>query len=561
MPAAAAKRKRSVKSEPAPEDWDDLPHGMGKTGDLENPTDDVPVSKRTRRGNVQGSFPSSKSSGKSEDSAEPLTPDSSVSVLLDPPLPNSAAKKGRGAKNVKSEVKSEDTASGTESGTAGADVKLEDIEEKPKKKQARRKTLADVKDEDVAEKPKRKRTPRKAPSIDTSAEVAGKADELIAESGKVPKKVRKKAHPYGLTPGASPFPDHIKPTAEDCEEVVRVLSKVHGEVNAPKEIPAPSMEVTGCGEVPDLLDALLRTLLSATTTARNANLSLAGLNKTFGLRTSGLGKGSINWEAVHEADLKDVIEAIKQGGLAVAKGNNIKKILAAVHDRNLARRDALLEEKKTGKPADIPGAKHETQAAKDIELARFNEGLLSMDHIFELTTDEAMDEMTKLPGIGVKTASCAILFCMKRPSFAVDTHVWRHCKWLGWVPPNATRDKTFSHCEVRIPNDLKYTLHYLFLKHGKSCGRCKAGTSVGSEEWENADCPIEHLVNRTEAKKQVGYSSPKKSTPGKKGAPSPKTKGKKGKRSKNIESETEESEVEMSDEVSENLEEESDQEF
>lgn len=308
---------------------------------------------------------------------------------------------------------------------------------------------------------------------------------------------RKKKHPYGLTPGVSPFPDLAKPTPEDCEEVNRLLSKLHGAVKAPNVIPPPSMEVTGCGEVPDLLDALLRTLLSAATTSKNSNMALQGLKDTFGLRTSGVGKGSINWEAVREADLDTVIDAIKSGGLAKSKGNNIKKILDAVYQNNLDRFNALKQEKETREPAHVLGAKHETQEQKDKELAEFEDTMLSMDYLFELTTDEVMDELTKLPGIGVKTSSCVILFCMKRPSFAVDTHVWRHCKWLGWVPENATRDKTFSHLEVRIPDEFKYALHQLFIEHGKKCPRCKANTGPGSEDWEDCECPIEHLVKRT----------------------------------------------------------------
>jgi hypothetical protein len=203
-----------------------------------------------------------------------------------------------------------------------------------------------------------------------------------------------------------------------------------------------------------------------------------------------------------------------------------------------------LKERETGELADVLGADHETRRQKDAELARFDETLLTMDHVFEMTTNEAMEEITKLPGIGVKTASCAILFCMKRPSFAVDTHVWRHCKWLGWVPEKATRDQTFSHCEVRVPDHLKYSLHQLFLRHGKTCGRCRANTSAGTKEWDEANCPIEHLVSRKEAKKQLGGSPNKKTklAGGKKGA-----KGKKGK--KVDDDATEESEVEVGDEM------------
>lgn len=320
-----------------------------------------------------------------------------------------------------------------------------------------------------------------------------------------PKVARKaKAHPYGLTPGKSPFPDFEMPTPAACEEVNRLLSNLHGKYQAPAVIPPPSLTVSGCGEVPDLLEAILRTLLSASTTSRNANMAFDGLVKAFGQNTSSSHKKSLNWDAVRQADLNTVIESIKRGGLARVKGTNIKKILDTVYAENRVRQDALFKEKLTGETADIVGAKTESFQGKEMEMSRTTDAdLLSLDHIFELSNEDAMTEMTKLPGIGVKTASCVMLFCMKRPSFAVDTHVWRHCKWLGWVPPSATRDQTFSHCEVRIPDHLKYSLHQLFLQHGKKCPRCRANTSAGTEEWKQADCPIEHLVSRNETRKQL----------------------------------------------------------
>ncbi|RDW80100.1 hypothetical protein BP6252_04738 [Coleophoma cylindrospora] len=439
----AKKRKRvSTVSEPITGDWDVLPHGIGKKGDLEVEPED-------------GS-------------------------KIPPPKPRKP-------------------------NTAGSMVK----QEEPEVEKVYQPEIIAVGEDDSKKPPAKKRTSRKHVVINTSAPVAEEVGALGNASGKVPKPPRKpKANKYGLTPGESPFPDLLKPTPEDCEEVTRLLSELHGEVRAPDVIPPPSMEVAGCGEVPDLLDAILRTLLSASTTANNSNKALKGLKDTFGLRTSGVGIGSVNWEAVHTADLKEVVDSIRSGGLAEVKGANIKKILAAVWDHNKERHDALANEKETGQTAEVTGAQHEPQAAKNKEIEAVNNNMLSMDYVFELTTEEAMTEMLKLPGIGVKTASCVILFCMKRPSFAVDTHVWRHCKWLGWVPPTATRDQTFSHCEVRIPDHLKYPLHQLFLRHGKTCGRCRAATGTGSIEWKNANCPIDHLMKRTEAKKLVGTKKP-----------------------------------------------------
>jgi hypothetical protein len=73
---------------------------------------------------------------------------------------------------------------------------------------------------------------------------------------------------------------------------------------------------------------------------------------------------------------------------------------------------------------------------------------------------------------------------------------------------------------------LKYSLHQLFLRHGKTCGRCRANTSAGTKDWDEANCPIEHLVSRKEARKQPG-GSPNKKT---KLAAGKAVKGKKGKK-------------------------------
>jgi endonuclease III len=507
-----------------------LPHGLGKKGDLADGADvdqavsdetlPAPPSKRTRRGEEAKNtdFLTVETDGVKSD--HPIDNSNLAQILV----------KVDGAKNDDDQKPMLETPVHRGRGRVAKAVKTEGKNE-------------DVKDDHFeGDKPKKKRAPRTKKVVDTSKDVLNKVDELIDASGNLLRKGRKKKHKYGLTPGYSPFPDHAMPTPEACEEVNRLLSELHGTVAQPQVVPPPSMNVTGCGEVPDLLDAILRTKLSASTTANNANLSLKGLKDTFGLRASGVGKGSVNWEAVHAADLSAVIESIKSGGLAKTKGTDIKKILGMVYERNRTRRNELLKERETGEPADILAADHETQRQKDAELARFDEALLTMDHVFEMTTDEAMEEITKLPGIGVKTASCVILFCMKRPSFAVDTHVWRHCKWLGWVPAKATRDQTFSHCEVRVPDHLKYSLHQLFLRHGKTCGRCRANTSAGTKEWDEANCPIEHLVSRKEAKKQPGGSPNKKTklVGGKKGA--------KGKKCKEVD-ETEESEVEVEDEM------------
>ncbi|TGO46577.1 hypothetical protein BCON_0317g00130 [Botryotinia convoluta] len=355
--------------------------------------------------------------------------------------------------------------------------------------------------EDIKEEePKKKRSPRKKKVVDVSTEIDG--------SPAKPVKAKKKN--YGIVFGETPFPDHVSPTAQEAETVNSLLTALHGEVKPPDTVPAPSETVTGCGEVPDVLDATMRTLLSAATTAGNANKSMAGLKAEYGLRTSGKGAGSVSWEAVLASSKEDVEEAIRSGGLAKVKAGYIKAILQVVFDKNTKLLETLLKEVDTDVPVPFVGKVLETKEQKEAEIKSLRDNMLSLDYVHSLDKPAAMRVLMDLPGIGVKTAACVALFCLGRPSFAVDTHVWRHCIWLGWVPEKASRDQTFSHCEVRIPDHLKYSLHQLFLRHGKTCGRCRAATTEGSVDWESTVCPIEHLVNRTGDKKQPGFRAGKK---------------------------------------------------
>jgi endonuclease III len=377
-------------------------------------------------------------------------------------------------------------------------------------------------------------------------------DELVAKAttttdASPKKKAKAKSNAYGLTPGHTPYPNWPHPTAEECQEVTRLLSKVHGQVQAPKTIPTPSLEVSGCGEVPSVLDALIRTRLSAATSGTNSSRAFAGLVAKFGVLKEGIGKGSVDWNKVRLADTKEVFEAIKSGGLADVKSKDIKKILQMVWEENQERRKAL--ESSTSKAA---GETNEPVSEKRSEVEKAEQDVVSLDHLHLLSNDDAFTHLTRYPGIGPKTASCVLLFCLQRPSFAVDTHVFRLCKWLNWVPPpgepaglapgakgtfaGPTRNSTYAHCEVRVPDDLKYPLHQLLIRHGKSCPRCRAITGEGSAGWDEG-CPIEHLVQRTGTRKEVVDSvSPAKAR---------KATGKNKKKKKKVESE-DESEAAMS---------------
>ena len=439
-------------------------------------------------------------------------------IASPPPTPAPPAKRGtKRSKPAESpEVKAEDSPTTppakTQKRTRGSVKKEPAVEELPH-------NLGSLPSPDTDEQPPTKKrasrstkaTPVKAEPKEL-AQLAEKAGIVDEESPKSAKKAKKeKSNKYGLSPGQTPYPDWPHPTPEECHEVVRLLSKVHGTVSAPKEIKPPSLEVAGCGEVPSVLDALIRTRLSAATTNANSSRAFQSLVKTFGTLSEGVGKGSVDWNAVRLASQKEVFEAIKCGGLADSKSKDIKAILQSVYEENQQRSSELKDSK--DKDASGPaGAESEPLSEKKDEISRAESSVLSLDHLHLLSNEDAFNKMVKYPGIGPKTASCVLLFCLQRPSFAVDTHVFRLCKYLGWVPPDnevkkgeprVERNTTYSHCEVRIPDELKYPLHQLLIKHGKACPRCRAATGMSSERWEGG-CPIEHLVKRHGAKKGAG---------------------------------------------------------
>ncbi|KAI1648230.1 DNA glycosylase [Daldinia loculata] len=344
---------------------------------------------------------------------------------------------------------------------------------------------------------------------DTSLPKPKKVKSQAAKTGEGHfKSIAKKTkdNQYGLMPpGESPFPLWLAPSVEQCEEVHSFLTKMHGEVKAPKAISAPSLEVMGCGEVPSVLDGLLRTLLSGATRIEHIDMTLIPLAEKYGVSKEGVGKESINWNNVRLGSYKDLADAIHSGGLANIKAKHIKAILDTVYQENTERHKACHETK-----VDTLAGK-ETNEQRDIETQTTDQDDLSLEHLRGLSKHEILKELTKYPGIGVKTAACVILFCFQIPCIAVDTHVYRFSKWLGWVPKNANVTDVFSHLEVHCPDHLKYGLHQLFIRHGQRCGKCSSSTAEGTADWDMLpECPLESLLDRYDKKQSKAKSKPAK---------------------------------------------------
>jgi len=237
----------------------------------------------------------------------------------------------------------------------------------------------------------------------------------------------------------SPFPNFAHPTAKADADVHGLLSREHpSHHDVRREPTSPSNSATSCGNVPNVIEALIGTILSQNTSGKNSSAAKSSLDAAFGRN---------NFPAISSAPREDVVNAIRQGGLANKKAVTIQNILNSVKQKH---------------------------------------GDYSLQHLTatedgkRLTDDEIMKELISYDGVGPKTASCVLLFCLGRDSFAVDTHVFRLSKLLGWVPEKADRVLAQAHLDLKIPGELKYGLHVLMVQHGRMCRGCKqagSGTS------------------------------------------------------------------------------------
>ncbi|KAI5820583.1 DNA glycosylase, partial [Pyronema omphalodes] len=281
-----------------------------------------------------------------------------------------------------------------------------------------------------------------------------------------PKKERRRPNNYGT----DPWPDWPKPTPKECEEVNRLLTISEGESKRPDKLVVDTT-ITGCGEVPDVLDALCRTALSLNTTVENSNKALKALIDRFGTvpteqeagpqHRNYRGYGTVDWDAVRNVDKNEIADAIKAGGLNNYKAETIKKILDSVWKEGQL---TLWQQR-----ADVSGLPKDTIAA----LPHDAPGQLTLDYLHNYSDAEVMDKLTSYWGIGPKAAACVAMFSLGRNIFPVDTHVMRLSGYLGWIPEEANDKTAFYHLDARIPNELKYSLHNLLIRHGMRCKYCK----------------------------------------------------------------------------------------
>jgi endonuclease-3 len=170
----------------------------------------------------------------------------------------------------------------------------------------------------------------------------------------------------------------------------------------------------------DPISVLVQTILSQNTSDTNSRGAFQSLLASF-----------YSWEEVANADVDAIADCVRCGGLGRIKAQRIKQALGEIVRRR---------------------------------------GRLELDILSQLTPSDAEDWLQKLPGIGLKTARCILLFSLGMPILPVDTHILRVSKRLGLIISKASlREAHYILGEAVPPADV-YQFHILVIQHGrKTC--------------------------------------------------------------------------------------------
>jgi endonuclease III len=99
---------------------------------------------------------------------------------------------------------------------------------------------------------------------------------------------------------------------------------------------------------------------------------------------------------------------------------------------------------------------------------------------------KSLDELTKLAGVGRKTANVVLSNAFGEDTIAVDTHVFRVANRIGIVK-TTNPEKTEFELMKAIPKNRWSKAHHLFIFHGRRI--CKARNP------ECSKCPIKEYCN------------------------------------------------------------------
>lgn len=180
---------------------------------------------------------------------------------------------------------------------------------------------------------------------------------------------------------------------------------------------------------PDPLDLIIATILSQNTNDRNSIRAYRNLKDSFR-----------NWEDILNASIDEIENLVRIAGLGKQKSKAIINLI-----------ETLKEKRKS----------------------------ISLDYIIPFSNEDILNELTEFEGVGLKTASCVLLFSLERNVCPVDTHVHRITNRLGIVSTK-TPEKSYYIINDNLPENAGHEFHTNLIRLGREickpknpfCGSC-----------------------------------------------------------------------------------------
>ena len=165
--------------------------------------------------------------------------------------------------------------------------------------------------------------------------------------------------------------------------------------------------------VDDPLETLVFTILSQNTTDKNSSRAYRNLVRNFRIKD------------LSQVNTNKLAKVIHSGGLPMIKAKRIKRAVKYWQDNKLGRK------------------------------------------IRKMSDDEVRESLTKIDGVGPKTAEIVLVFALGRQGLPVDTHVYRVSKRLGLVQEKASREKAAELLREKVPRKMWADFHLGLINHGR----------------------------------------------------------------------------------------------
>ncbi len=138
------------------------------------------------------------------------------------------------------------------------------------------------------------------------------------------------------------------------------------------------------------------------------------------------------WKNILKMPIKNIANVIKSSGLENQKAGQIKNLIKKIY--------------------------------KD-------RGIVSLAWLKKLETPEALDYLMGLPGLGIKSAYCILMYSLSRGVLPVDINVFRISCRLGLIPQHISLAEAHHRLEKLIPLQKRYSYHVNCISLGRDCCR------------------------------------------------------------------------------------------